>query len=104
MTKADSVKLKRKKIKADLIEVIEKTLYTQASDGKALRRLKKTVKKSAEKILKKFLKGIKKEINIESDSKAEEIKPLALTKRNRTLSKKIKGKPGKENIKEIIKI
>jgi hypothetical protein len=97
-------KLKKKEIKSHLIEAIEKILSNESSDTKTLGKVRKTVKKSAEKIVRKFLKGVKVKSKIKIDSEGKEIKPTALSKRNKNLTKKLKGKPTKENVKEIIEI
>jgi hypothetical protein len=102
MKKQNQTKLKKKQIESDLIEAIEKSLSTENNDSKVIGKVRKTIKKSVEKITRTFLKNVKKENNSLNQSK-EDV-PLALNKRNKNLTKKLKGKPNKENVKEIIKL
>lgn len=102
MKKQSKTKLKKKELQSELIEVIEKTLLTETNEPRVLGKVRKTINKSSEKIIRKFLKGLKKQDS--SLYKTKEDMPLALNKRNKNLTKKLKGKPNKENVKEVIKL
>ena len=99
MKKPDSTKLKKKEVKTSLIQSIENTLK-KLNNGAALEKVRKTIEKASDKISRKYLKKIKKEKSAQKEVR----KPLVLTRRNKKYTDKLKGKPGKDNIKEALKL
>jgi hypothetical protein len=99
MKKSDSTKLKKKEVKTSLIQGIENTLRKLNNDV-ALEKVRKTIEKASDKISRKYFRKLKKE----KPAQKEPSKPLALTRRNKNYTNKLKGKPGKDTLKEALDV
>ena len=99
MKKSDPTKLKKKEVKTSLIQSIENTLK-KLNNEVALEKVRKTIEKASDKISRKYFRKLKKE----KPAQKEASKPLALTRRNKKYTDKLKGKPGKDNLKEALEL